>query len=104
MEQAKTDCVPGFTRYDDKMVLSQHLSFVDKGFIGPKTKTRKFAVVSRFDQSLLGYVRWFPHWRQYVFYPLNCILNKDCLREAANYCEEVTSSHKQGRKAFPSIV
>jgi hypothetical protein len=104
MEQAKTDYAEGFTRYDDKLVLSKNLSFVDKGFVSPGSVTRKFQVVSRYDQSLLGYVRWFPHWRQYVFYPLNCILNKDCLREAASYCEEVTASHKAKRQAFPAIV
>lgn len=103
MEQGSGRQWDGFHRFDDKLVQSGHLNFVDKGYIAPKRKTRKFAVISRFDQSLLGYVQWFAHWRQYVFFPLNCILNKDCLREAADYCDEVTTAHKESRQSFPAI-
>jgi hypothetical protein len=90
------------TRFDDKRVEGKYLIFDDKGKPTKTATTRTFAVTSQHNGSLLGYVKFFAQWRQYVFFPLNCILNKDCLREVADYCVEQTSAWREKRKAFPA--
>lgn len=94
----------GIRRFDDKLVQGDHLSLEDKGIVTKGAKTRNYAVRSRYDHSLLGYIKFKAQWRQYTFFPLNCILNKDCLREAANLCEELTAAHREKREPFPVSV
>jgi hypothetical protein len=72
-----------------------HVTFRDDGYISPGSSTRKFAVLSKLDNSLLGYVKWFNNWRQYTFFPLGSVLIKTVLREIADFCEETTKAHKQ---------
>lgn len=92
------------TRFDDKRVEGKLLNFDDKGRVTKIAKTHKFAVINQYNGSLIGYVKFYAHWRQYTFFPLNCILNKDCLREIAEYCEEQTSAYRMKRKAFPASL
>jgi len=89
-------------RVDEKFVVGEWLSYEDKGYISVTATTRKYLVKSRKDQSVLGYVKFFAQWRQYVFHPLNCILNKDCLREIAEFCIEVTTANRMKRLPFPA--
>lgn len=92
----------GLRRFDDRRVEGDHLNFDDKGLANKAATTRRFAVTSQYNGSLLGYVKFFAQWRQYTFFPLNCILNKDCMREVADYCVEQTAAHREKRKAFPA--
>ena len=91
-------------RFDDKLVEGEHLNFHDKGVVSKGAKTHKFYVTSRYNNSMLGYVRFYAQWRQYVFYPINCILNVDCLKEVADYCKESTTSQREKRQAFPASL
>lgn len=91
-----------FRRFDDKLVHGDKFHYEDKGYVTVGAKTRKYAVISRRDWRLAGYVKYFPQSRQYVFFPLNCLLDKDCLREVADFCVEVTLAHRGKRKAFPA--
>lgn len=88
-------------RFDEKLVEGKHQNFQDKGVVSKGATTHKFAVTSRYNQSLLGYVRFYAQWRQYVFYPLNCILNEACMRETADFCREATTAQREKRKSFP---
>lgn len=89
-------------RHDERLVHGEHMNFYDEGRVSNGAKTHKFSVTSSYNQSLLGYVKYFAHWRQYTFFPLNCIMNKDCLREVADFCVELTTAHREKRKAFPA--
>lgn len=93
-----------FKRFDERMVQSNHLNFDDKGYVSKGAVTKKYAVSSRHNNSLLGYVKFFAQWRQYTFFPFNCILNKDCLREVADFCVELTAAQREKRKPFPASV
>lgn len=93
-----------FKRYDAKMVSGEHLNYDDKGTVSKGSKTHKYAVTSQYNSSLLGYVKYYAHWRQFTFFPFNCILNKDCLREVADFCVELTTAHREKRKAFPASL
>lgn len=94
----------GLRRFDERVVRGQYLSFEDKGKVSKGAVTNKFAVFNRIDRSFIGWVKFKGQWRQYVFFPLNCILNRDCLREVANFCEELTTAWREERKPFPVSV
>ncbi len=93
---------------EDNWVKGETLLFHDEGNICPGSKTHKFAVTSRFNSSLLGYVKWFNQWRQYCFFPVNAVFDKKCLREIAEFCEDRTqrqqSKHKKKRTRIFSII
>jgi len=45
------------------------------------TKTRKFVILNNND-TILGKIKWFSHWRRYCFFPeLNTIWDSNCLHE-----------------------
>lgn len=82
------------TRIDVDLWKSAHITFRDDGPVKVGAKTRQFSVFSTHNRALLGYVKWWVHWRQYVFFPLNSIFDKNCLREIAEFCEQSTKVHK----------
>lgn len=43
----------------------------------------------------LGEIKFFPQWRKYAFYPSTMvILEEDCLRDIAEFCEIETKKYK----------
>lgn len=72
---------------------SSHLYFHDDGPVSKGAKTRQFSVLSSSNKSLLGYVKWFSHWRKYCFYPLNSLFDDQCLEEVAQFMWEATDAH-----------
>lgn len=73
---------------------SSNLYFKDDGLIKPGAKTKQFSVYSRPKRELLGYIKWWANWRQYCFFPLNALFNKECLLQIAQFCEDITFTHK----------
>jgi hypothetical protein len=73
---------------------SSHLHFRDDGPVSPGAKTRQFSVFSSATRTLLGYVKWFPHWRKYCFYPLNSLFDDNCLEQVSHFMKEATAVHK----------
>ncbi len=71
-----------------------NLNFLDEGKVSVGSKTQRFSVHSRHTNVLLGYVKWYVQWRQYVFFPLNAIFDKKCLREIADFCERMTVAER----------
>lgn len=68
---------------------------------GPKELKRKSDIYSirSLDGDLLGYIKWFPSWRKYVFYPYqNTVYEETCLREVAEFIEQETKLYKENRK------
>lgn len=50
-----------------------------------------WVVLSTGSGALLGQIRWFSRWRQYVFSPhVDAVFNPDCLREIADFVAEKT--------------
>ena len=62
-------------------------------------KTALWRVVS-LNGDHLGEVKWFGRWRQYAFYPTQSTMtihNPVCLRQIADFCEEQTIAHRDGK-------
>ena len=61
----------------------------------PGRKTKHWTV-SRGDGAFaLGVIKWYAHWRRYVFEPLAAmVFDPQCLRELADFCQQMTTEHR----------
>ena len=84
----------GIERIDIDLFQSSHLFFRDDGPVTKGAKTRQFSVISKTYRNLLGYIKWYRHWRKYCFYPLNSLFDNLCLEEVALFCVQATKAHK----------
>jgi hypothetical protein len=66
--------------------------------LSPSRRTKIFSVVNKQSGIELGEIRWFGHWRQYVFFPSGQIaLSSGCMTDIAAFC---TSETKQQRDSL----
>lgn len=60
--------------------------------------TNSWHVTNKNSSFVLGTVKWYSRWRQYCFFPVNnTVLNPDCLRVIAEFCQHRTIEHKTRR-------
>lgn len=53
-----------------------------------KPKTTVWRIESIENGVILGYVKWFPNWRKYAFFPEeDTVYEQDCLKDIANFIE-----------------
>jgi hypothetical protein len=83
---------------------SEYIKFVDVPQIKSR-RTRVEDVVSVRHGYVLGTIRWYGFWRQYVFVPAtDTVFNVGCLRAIIDHVLEMTAAHKRmlaERKAQP---
>ena len=63
--------------------------------------TRVWAVLSLDGKHCLGRIGWYSPWRKYAFIPSEdeqIILEEDCLRLIASFCEDQTKKRKSERQ------
>jgi len=67
---------------------------------GTTGKTTLWKVVTKDGTEVLGEIRWFPRWRCYAFFSTVpcCVLEKQCLRDISDFCEEETNKHRAAAK------
>ena len=64
-----------------------------------KTKTSVFGVLSKFDGTELGIIKWHPPWRHYVFFPttkIETVLSDRCLKDIAQFVTDCNKDHLTG--------
>ena len=60
-----------------------------------KPKTWVYQVNSRKQGSELGYIKWFPRWRQYAFFPEpETTFSVGCLRDVAKLIHLLMDEHQ----------
>lgn len=81
---------------------AKYLSF-ERGPNKPKTKTWK--VINEDSWLQVGIVSWFGPWRKYSFSPRDgTVLEEQCLRDIANFCEYQTKTHRRMKKEIESFL
>jgi hypothetical protein len=66
-----------------KRMIFEHLLFQE---LTPNPKTKRFMVVSRFDDSDLGIIEWYGRWRCYCFTPIEGrVWSWECLKELSEF-------------------
>jgi hypothetical protein len=62
-----------------------------------RMKTKAWAVTSKSQDSILGEIRWYGPWRQYVFYPKReTLFSCGCLKDIAQFIWE-EMARRQGK-------
>lgn len=66
----------------------------------PSGKTHIYLVYATRNRAVLGEIKWLGQWRQYVFFPqMGTVFNGDCMTAIAEFCLEITKTHKEELKA-----
>lgn len=66
-------------------------------------KTKVWAVLTKDGRHVLGRIGWYSPWRRYVFVPtigVQIILEQDCMRDIADFCEQSTQARKLERQTI----
>lgn len=67
--------------------------------LSPSGKTKVFRVDSKEAGFEIGYVRFYPKWRKYVYEPLDdTIYEQVCLREIASFIEQETITWRNSKR------
>jgi hypothetical protein len=62
-------------------------------------KTKRFIVATADTHADLGWIRFYPRWRKYAFYPNSGTLyESDCLHDIANFCADETRTWRTTKK------
>ena len=81
------------------MTEPKYIKFVLSG-TSASGKTKIWRITAKDDDSdFLGWIKWYGAWRCYGFFPYallssNLVLEKQCLRDIADFCEEQTKLQK----------
>jgi len=75
--------------------MTGHLRFDDATV--PSQVTKRYIVVSQFDQTRLGIVKWHGPWRQYIFISANfpCNWSRDCLQDLTDFIQKLMDKRKE---------
>lgn len=78
--------------------MSRWIRFAEDG-TSRSGKTRRWGVLSKDGDSILGQIEWYAPWRRYCFSPQsgNLVFEQDCLRDIAAFIETETRNHKTPR-------
>jgi hypothetical protein len=73
------------------------IRFVLRDDVSPQRKTEIWRVISTSAIGVdLGNIAWYSQWRKYCYFVnsgLSLVLDKNCLRDIADFCEEQTMRH-----------
>ena len=76
--------------------MSSYLAFRELQDTG---KTKVYGVASVRHGDRLGLIRWFGRWRQYTLEPAaGTIWNKDCLKEVADFLDQLMAERKKAKE------
>lgn len=60
--------------------------YIDFEFVSHKTKTSVYKVKNLTSNLIIGYVYWYPQWRQYCFFPEpHTVYSSGCLNDIIEF-------------------
>lgn len=63
-------------------------------------KTQIWKILNRNEDDYLGEVKWFSHWRKYVFFPeISTHYDDECLKEISSFLTDLNYIHKKQRES-----
>ena len=70
--------------------------FIEFNLVEQKKKTSIYAVRNIKSQSIIGWVKWYPNWRQYCFFPeLETIYSDGCLKDIIDFIRELNDPSRK---------
>ena len=82
-------------------------SYIYFELIAKKPKTSVYAIRSKSSGDVLGHIRWYFGWRQYIFEPEtseDTIWNIGCLREVIDFLQKLMDDRKIAKKGLLPYV
>lgn len=77
------------------MIDDPYMRLVAKG-VAPGQKTERYRVENKQSGDVLGTIRWYRPWRQYIFEAsLGCVFNAGCLQTIRTWLEEAKLAQRQ---------
>lgn len=67
-------------------------------------KTEKYYCVNNSGDYYLGFVKWYPQWRQYCFYIqkdwiISCAMfSSGCLDDISDFLKQINQDHKENNQ------
>ena len=63
--------------------------------IKPDRKTSTWIIFNKRFETILGTIRWWSHWRQYVFFPQeSTIFSVGCLKDIQTFISQAMQERK----------
>jgi len=74
---------------------SKYLCFEE---LGSNPKTKRFAVLNKTSEFVLGYVKWYAPWRRYCFFvnQADLVFDADCLADIKDFITKLMLERKEG--------
>ena|SRR2546426_700037 len=89
-------------KWEGDIVHGSYIRFVHTGQ-SESGKTMIWRVENELDRIFLGSVKWFSKWRTYAFdAEPDIVFEKTCLRDIAQFCEELTEEHRNRQYVNPT--
>lgn len=61
-----------------------------------KPKTKVYHVWNAQQRSIIGWIKWNPHWRHYCFFPDDeTVFSDRCLIKIGRFVEDLNNKHKK---------
>lgn len=73
------------------------LEFKEKVLLKP-SKTKKYMVLSKCTNFILGEIKWYPPWRHYCFFPdseFTTVYSDRCLLSISEFITKLNTEHKK---------
>lgn len=65
-------------------------------YLRKKKKTKQYIVASRKKNQDIGMIKWYNHWRRYVFFPyVDTIFDSACLKEIVEFLDKLMTERKR---------
>jgi hypothetical protein len=70
--------------------------YIQFDFVPPKPKTLVIRVRNKVSQIIIGYIYWYPQWRQYCFFPeAHTVYSKGCLSDIIDFIKQLMIDRKK---------
>lgn len=80
------------------VIATDWVVFRDEGKVSPGSKTHSFTARAQVSGALLGYVKWFVHWRQYIFFPTCPMIHPNAMQDIAQFAKRATELQRAKAK------
>jgi len=68
-------------------------------------KTKRFEVISKNHESVIGRISWYGAWRQYTFSPaFETVWNRECLKDIQDFLQNLMDERKLNNRSKPDYI
>lgn len=79
-------------------MIATDFEFIRFEQVGDTGKTTVWRCVNKRYDTILGAIRWFGSWRQYVFLPaINTFFSSGCLKDIQEFINQLMQERKESK-------